>query len=471
MKHILYILLFSVLGSLASCIEDSISTSPAHQPDFSVDTLHIGTLFTGQSSPTHSFIVYNRHDKVISIGSIAMRDGRSFRVNVDGVAGHSFSNVEIRPNDSIFVFVEVTVPPTGQVSPMPLVDVLDFVTNGVTRSVVVEAIGQDVERVRALIVERDTTLDPTLPIQVFDSIVVKPGATLTIPEGTTMHFHDKARLSVYGTLRVLGSVERPVNMTGDRTDNVVGSIPFDLMASQWHGVEFLPGSTDNYLSHAVIRNTVAGVLIDSLGARSTAADVTLVNCRLRNSARHALEVIHSSVDAVGCEFAEASQGVLSTRGGRYLFNHCTFANYYLFTVIGGPAISLSHLNGDDDDGSGLPYTQALFSNSIIYGLGDDLSHGDLTSTGVIFKTCLLKSEGTDDDNFISCLWGSDPMYYTSREDYVFDYRLMEGSPAAAAADAAGVDPRGSVDFYGISRFPTPSLGAYQFVPGEGDGRP
>lgn len=468
MKHILYTLLLIVATTLVSCIEDSISTSPSDQPTFSVDTLRLGTLFTQQSSPTYSFVVYNRHDKVMNISSIAMRDGSMFRMNVDGVAGHTFSNVEIRPNDSIFVFIEVTIPQAGTSMPTQVGDVLDFVTNGVSRSVVIEATGQDVNRLRGLVVDHDMTLDNSFPLQIFDSLVVKPGATLTIPAGTTMHFHDKAVLRVYGTLRSLGTAEAPVNMTGDRTDNVVGSIPFDLMASQWQGVEFLTGSTNNYLTHTTIRNTVAGVLVDSLGSTSSAPDITFVNCRLRNSARHSLEVIHSSVDAVGCEIAEASQGVMSLRGGSHNFNHCTFANYYLFTVIGGPAIGLDHLNSDNDDGSGLPYTEARFTNSIIYGLGSDLSHGNLTSSGVTFDTCLFKSEGSDDDNFTNCLWDTDPMYYTVREDYIFDYRLKDESPAAAAANPTLTDPRAATDFYGVSRLPSPSLGAYQYLPAGAD---
>lgn len=467
MKKLLYFLLISILGITASCIEDSISTSPSDQPTFSVDTLQMGLLFTEQSSPTYSFIVYNRHDKVMSINSITMRDGSVFRINVDGVAGKSFSNVEIRPNDSIFVFVEATIPPAGTVLPVTVEDVLDFVTNGVTRSVIINANGQDVKRIHGLIVEQDMTLDPELPIQVFDSIVVMPGATLTIPAGTNLHFHDKALLRVRGTLRSLGNARNPVTMAGDRTDNVVGSIPFDLMASQWQGVEFLPGSSNNFLTHTVIKNTVAGVLVDSLGtADMSTPQVVFHNCRLRNSARYALEVIHSSVHAIGSEIADASMGVMSLRGGSYLFNQCTFANYYLFSVLGGPSISLSHVSADDDDESGLPMMQALFSNSIIYGLGKDLSHDDLTGTSVTFNTCLFKSNGNDDANFLNCLWDKDPLYNTVREDYIFDYRLKDDSPARDSANPELLDPRAVTDFHGVDRVSPLSLGAYQYQPAE-----
>ena len=86
-----------------SCIEDGYTTSASSQPYFSVDTLDMGTYFTKQPTPTARFVVHNRYDKILNISSITLREGSdgAFRVNVDGFAGSQFTNVEIRPNDSI----------------------------------------------------------------------------------------------------------------------------------------------------------------------------------------------------------------------------------------------------------------------------------------------------------------------------------------------------------------------------------
>lgn len=451
-----------MMAGVTSCIEDGVTTSPSAQPEFSVDTLDMGMVFTQQGTPTYSFTVRNRHDKILNISEIALRDGGKgvFRLNVDGMSGKSFSNVEIRPNDSIYVFVEATVPEVGAPLASEILDCLDFVTNGVTRSVYLRAEGQDVRRMRGVVIDTDTRLDADYPYQIFDSLVVSEGATLTLDPGVALHFHDKSILKVKGRLVSDGTPERPVNMTGDRTDNVVGSIPFDLMASQWYGVVFEPTAGGSRLTSTVIRNTVAGVTVDSVAAPdSRTPGVKFVNCRLRNSAGRALNAFHSDVEAVGCEIADASQGVAYLHGGNVRFNFCTFANYYLFTALGGPAIALDHIAYDNDDGSGLPYMQADFTNCIIYGNGADLSHGDLTGTDVYFRNCLFKSSGSDDDNFISCLWDTDPLYFTVREDYIFDYRLREGSPAAEAADPTLTLDGWATDFYGIPR--RLSLGAYQ----------
>ena len=110
----------------------------------------------------------------------------------------------------------------------------------------------------------------------------------------------------------------------------------------------------------------------------------------------------------------------------------------------------------------MPYLVADFTNSIIYGNGSDLSVGDFTGCQVTLRRCLLKSAGADDDNFINCLWESDPLYYTVRSDYYFDYRLQPDSPALGTADPALTLPEASTDFYGVSRLGVaPNLGAYQ----------
>lgn len=443
---------------LASCIEDGFDTSPSAQPQFSVDTLRMGVSFTEQPTPTARFTVRNRNSKNISISRIALRDDADghFRINVDGFAGREFSDVEIRPNDSIFVFVEATLPPNSTPQLTDIFAHLDFTTNGVTSSVVIMATGQDVARRRGYIVTADEHWDATYPYQIFDSLIIAPGARLTLDPGVTLHFHDKAELRVFGTLTALGTPELPVNMTGDRTGNVVGDISFDLMASQWEGVTFMPGSRGNRLEHTIVRNTVNGVWADSL------SQATFVNCRLRNAAVYPLVSRHADLTLIGTEVAEGGDGLFAMMGGRAVANHCTFANYYLFKAISGPALHLVHFSEESAvEGWDAPFLEADFSNCIIYGLGEDIDHGDFTGCNVFFRACVFKSEGEDDDNFIACFWDTDPLYGTVRSDYYFDYRLQPDSPVIGLADPLLTLPAAAHDFYGTPRHPAPTPGAYQ----------
>lgn len=458
-NHLSY--LFSAILSifaLASCIEDGFTSSPTDQPVFSVDTLDIGTIFTEQVSTTHRFTVYNRADKSLNISHISISGDNAslFRLNVDGFSGREFSNVEIRANDSILVFVETTLPANGQNVPVQLTASLDFLTNGVARSVVLSATGRDVVRLRATTINEDTILEASKPYQIFDSLVVAAGATLTLPAGTEMFFHDAASFIVHGTLLVQGEVGREVSICGDRTGFVAADISFDLMSRQWGGLRFTPSSTDNELHYLHLCNTTRGVVAE--GSPDSPTSLLMVNSRLRNSAGYALEVHNVNLSAYGCEIAEAGSGALLLDGGKHTINQCTLSNYYLFSVIGGAILQFA----TDDNGTLTP--SAEISNTIIYGLGTDVSHGDLSGSSIFLRRCLLKSDGTDDDNFINCMWNTDPKFRTIREDYYFDYRLQAESEAIDAGDPQLVLPLATTDRYGLERGSMPDLGAYVYTP-------
>ncbi len=451
-------ILIGIIASIiffTSCIEDDFTTSPSSQPHYSTDTLHIGDVFTAQGTPTRSFIVYNRNSKGIIISNIRFRDPATsdyFRVNVDGLPGKEFNNVEIRAKDSIYVLVEATLPENGFDKPRIIDAPLDFTVNGVTSTVVINISGRDVNRINGETLTSDTHFTSKRPYFITDSLVVAPGITLTIEPGTTMYFHDKASLKVRGTLISDGTPEEPVHFIGDRTGNVVGGIPYELMSGQWDGIRFYETSRNNALSHTSMRNSLWGITLDSIPSGEIA--LLLTNCQLRNTKSTVISSNHASIYATGCEFAEAPAGIVYLRGGNHRFINCTFSNYYLFAAITGPLI---HFDGDD--------ISADVDNSILYGLGNIMKPDDIEGMPVTFHNSLLKPAGSNDDNFIDCIWDSDPMFYTVREDYFFDYRLRNGSPAIGSANPALMDKSEatSIDYYGMPRGETPDIGAYVYT--------
>lgn len=444
----LAVILMAAIFVMPSCIEDGVTTSPAHQPAFSTDTLRMGDLFTGADNPTFSFRVYNRNNKILNISSIRLKSGAStFRLNVDGLSGTRFSNIEIRPNDSIYVFVSSTLPVNGDYRPLTVEDCIEFITNGVTSEVVVTATGSDVERHRGTVITADTYWSADRPRQIFDSLVVASGATLTLEAGARLYFHDGASMRVRGSLIAEGTPQTHIRLSGDRTGNVVTDISFELMSRQWTGMYFAPTSRGNSLKYTEVCNTWTGVTVDSAGVTDSPV-LTLANCRLRNADGHALTVRHSRVDAFACEFAEAGAGPVNLTGGDYRFIGCTFSNYYLFSAIGGPLLQL------DKPAS------ARIINCIFYGSGADILPGDLSGTAVTVERCLLRSAGADDENFRNCLWDSDPLFYTVRSEYLFDYRIRPESPAVGAALPGYESLSGAADWYGAPRT-SASLGAYE----------
>ncbi len=453
MKYLIYLFFLLLAVALPSCIEDGVDTDPSTQPTFSTDTLQLGTVFTGECTPTFSFKVYNTANKIMRISSVGLRGdvaAGTFRLNVDGMAGTTFSDVEIRPNDSIYIFVEATLPVNGLDQAVEVVEHIDLVTNGRPSSVVLAARGQDVERLYTPVIAADTRWSGRKPRIVMDSLVIASGATLTIDPGVEVMFHDGAYLHVDGSLQSVGTAEAPIIFSGDRTGNVVVDISFDLMAAQWGGIELGPTSHSNLLEYVTVKNTTWGVIVDNAAPGDGTAALTLVNCRLRNSAGYALAVAGSSVVAIGCEIADAASGAILLVGGNHYFNHCTFANYYLFSAIGGALVQMEEM----DDIS------VSFDNCILYGLGSDLSPTDIAGYDVALRRCLIKSAGEDDLDFINCIYAEDPLYYVDREAYIFDYRLQEGSPAIGAAESAYDTWLPAADYWGTPAASPANIGAY-----------
>ena len=372
MKHCSLLIFIALVLAAAGCIEDGFTAAPADAPVPAVDSVRLGTVFTDEPTPTRRFTLRNHASKSVSVTSITLGGDHPeyFRLNVDGFSGREFHDVEIRGKDSIYIFVEATLPPNGRDVPVDISATIDILACGVSRSVVVDAQGRDAERLCATRITADTRFTPGKPYIVYDSLVVAPGATLSLDAGTELYFHDGAYLAVRGTLMTYGTPGQPVHMTGDRTGYVVADISFDIMSRQWTGVFFTSTSRDNVLTGLDMRNTWQGLYVEG-----PETSLTLVNCRLHNSAGLVLESVHARTEAVGCEFAEGGEGLVRLQGGTATLNHCTLANYYLFSAISGPALQLAHLSADmDDDTSGLPYLQATVANSIIYGLGSDPRH-------------------------------------------------------------------------------------------------
>lgn len=461
--------LFGLIAS--SCINDDFDSSPGISLQFSTDTLSFGTIFTDLGSPTARLLVFNRNKKGVSISSIRFRNPDSpFSLNVDGVSGSSFSDVEIRGGDSIYVFIECFIKPDSATEPRVVADQLEFVTNGSTQEVEVMAWAQNVRRLHGLRVEEDMRLTPELPYIVFDSISVEEGATLTIEPGVTLMFHDKAGMTVRGKLEAVGKTGKAINLRGDRIDNVLPGVSYDIMAGQWRGITFAKESFGNRMEFVDMRSTSDGLRIDSC-ADTSRTKLTLVNSWLHNSQSSVLESRHARVDAFGCCFSEAPLAVVSLSGGQHRFVQCTIANNYLFSAVTQANLTLSHCLPEESEESSLPLMNASFENCIIYGLGSPISPGDLNGSEVFLRNVLLKADGTDDDNFIDCIWNEDPLFLTVRSDYYFNYRLMNDSPAIGKGNPAFVTAECLFDMDGLDRLANgaPDLGAYVYSPSEAAG--
>ena len=252
MKRFLQITISVMSVLLAACSEDTdFSASPSLRLEFSRDTIAFDTLFTTVGSPTAGLVVRNRNSDALRISNVRLGSGGSsgFSVLVDGQYGSSMSDLEIRGKDSIFVYAAVELERNGADVPLMVKDSLIFtLESGVQQQVALLAYGRDVTFMRGEVIATDSLL-PGGHYVIYDSLVVAPDATLALEKGTTLYFHDKAFLRVEGTLDARGSLEQPVVMRGDRTDNMFSYLPYDRVPGQWGGVVFSSTSNNNRLLH------------------------------------------------------------------------------------------------------------------------------------------------------------------------------------------------------------------------------
>ena len=463
LKNILFIVCAFFAIIISSCISDEISDSPSDTLTFSNDTVNFGAVFTNLNTPTARLLVYNRNKKGVNISSIRFRNPDTpFRLNVDGVSGDSFTDVEIRGNDSIYVFMECYIHADETVEPFRVADQLEFVTNGVRQEVEVEAWGWNVTRLNSMKVEKDMRLTAQRPYIIFDTLTVEEGGTLSIDPGAWLLFHDKASLKVKGKLLAIGETDNFIRMSGDRLDDILPDVAYDQLAGQWGGIDIAPESFGNRMEYVNMRSTISGLRVDSCGDLSK-NKLTLVNSWLHNSQGNVLSSEYASVDAYGCCFSEAAGSVVRLIGGKHGFVQCTIANSYLFSALYQPNLYLGHCIPDHAEENDQPLMTANFDNGIVWGqIGDPIYPGDLTGSSVFMRNMLFKAAGSDDENFIECVWNEDPLFYTVREDYFFDYRLQPDSPAFGKGNPYYLTPECLYDMDGLYRLADglPALGAY-----------
>ncbi len=474
MTHFRYFLwlastLLLSMSIFSSCIEDGFTTSPSDVLDFNMDTVSFDTVITLQGTATKQMVVYNHSPKQISISSIKVAGESSkghFHLNVDGIRGDEFHNVEIRGNDSIFIFIEAYLDEMEQDEPTMLEDHLVFVTNGKTQSVLLSAWGQDVVRINGDTISRNTRFTANKPYLIYDTMFVAPGVTLTLDAGTTLLFHDKAAMRCAGKMLANGTAESPITFRGDRLDRIVGETSFDIMSGQWGGIIFTTPTMGNVLKHVIMKGSTIGMHCRNDYGDTEQCALKLVNCVLTNSTTTCLAALACRVEAIGTEFSDAGEEVVYFEGCRVQASQCTFANYYLFGVSDLPVITVCdahYTNGQ------IGRINAYFDNCIIYNAlssKPEINDGKLGDFDVYLRYCLLQSKGVDDANFINCVWGADPCFLTVRDEHLFDYRLGNESDAIGKGDPSLCPAEARYDRYGSDRLASGAvdLGAYVWIP-------
>lgn len=428
MKQLLYIFITTFLLALASCMGEEEYTAATNDTlSFSVDTIAFDTVIAGEGTKTYTFQVFNPNKKALRIARIALGKGSAspFTLNVDGtwLTGGTNDNVPavftISGEDSLRVFVELLAPITDKDTPQELEDRIDFtLESGRSQKVVLTAASQDVNIMRGTIIEQDTQLQSVRPFQIYDSLVVKEGATLTLAAGTTLMFHPGASLIVHGKLKATGTMQAPVVFRGDRLDKMFDGQPYDRVPGQWGGITFTRTSTGNDLTWVDIHSGTYGIRLDSTGIDKQ--KLIIDNSIIHNVSRDAFYAKYAQAFVGNSQISNAGGNCISIIGGDYTFVHCTIGQFYSFD--GGHGVALEFSNTEYDEP--VPLERCMFVNSIISGYSDDDIMGNSSERhqdcafNYLFKNCLLNTPKVESEAIIDCL-------FEDKKDY--DYEALKDS--------------------------------------------
>lgn len=364
--HIPLFLVLLIIICTVSCKKESFITSSDALLRTSVDTLHYDTVFTSVGSITQSFKIFNMNEQKLKLSNVQLMGGSSsfFKINVDGVAGTSFNDIEIDANDSIYVFATVNINPNASNLPFIVQDSIRINYNGNTTFVQLDAFGQNANFFRNRRVTTDSTWNNNLPFVILGSLTVDSAKTLTINKGIKVYFHADAPMLINGTLKAIGAkddVDR-IKFAGDRLDE-----PYRNFPGSWPGIYFNSSSKDNLMQFCIVKNAYQGTIaVNPPPLPNTNTKLVLQECIIDNIYDVAIGGSNTSISARNCLVSNCGYNVYVTAGGLYDFNHCTLASYgnnYLphkYPILTISDVATATVN--------LPLNFTM-KNSIVYGEG------------------------------------------------------------------------------------------------------
>jgi hypothetical protein len=417
-RLLLFFLLLAV--PFSSCKKDEFLTDGDVKLNFSEEKILFDTVFVSVGSVTKNFKVYNPYNQPVKTNIRMAGNGINFRMNVNGLPGRSFNNVEIRAKDSLWIFVEVTVDPGTGNLPFVISDSIIFETNGNQQDVDLVAWGQNAHFIvadhfpsglpsYALIdpaPNANVTWDSVLPYVIYGFAVVDEGQTLTIDKGTQIHFYNNSGLWVYkgGTLKVQGTPLQPVVFQGSRRESDFAEEP-----GQWDRIWLNNGSFSE-INYAIIKNGFIGLQCDVFPSPAAADQLLLSNTEIRNMSGAGIYSTNFTIKAWNDLITSCGAYTCAlTAGGDYDFVHCTFADFWSFGQRSTPSVFINNYQTESNAIVVYNLDSARFSNCIIEGDQDDELGFDFITNqpGVkinyIFRNTLIKATqtATSDSHFIN----------------------------------------------------------------------
>lgn len=480
-KYWVHSILFLFIVGTLSCSDD-LTASADSRLSFSMDTVKFDTVFTSLGSVTRKFLIYNKGKSDLLIQSIGLSQGKLslFRINVDGTtsADNQFKNIKIRANDSMYVFVSVTINPNNSDNPVLVEDALTFTTGSLNKKVILNAIGQDIILFKNRRITSDSVLTAQKPFFVMGELTVDSLRTLTISAGCRFYFYSDGHLKVNGTLIANGSFEKPIVMRGHRFDKVAFEIPFPYnnIWGQWGGVTLNGAGRHHVLQHVFMNGGAYGIIASNTDMNQP-SEIKMDYCRIHNFTTTGLMTENHDLNITNTEISNTGSYCVYIKGGKHSFVHCTLANYFNDSDISSlitnrrdsnPALLIMNMERCSP-------MESNFQNCIITGSKDnEFSLATLfadTYKGNFESNYIKRPNPLTGFQFKNTRWAAkaDTIFintrYMSVIDAYFDFRLDSVSVARGIANKA-IAEKYPLDLLGNDRIKdnSPDLGAYQWMP-------
>lgn len=385
------LIVFGALFILGACRQEENIVTASAELRFSTDTVFLDTVFETIGSSTYELKVYNDSKESISIPQIRLADPASpYRLNINGTATNSLNNVEILPEDSIYIFVEVNAGEVNNAPDLLVEDQIIFDLAGLSQAVqlvslakqaifhfpnrfIVLGSGPGAVVIPYSIINCNETWDASLPHVVYGYAVIDSGCTLNIDPGVDVHFHENSGLWVFNEAQLnIAANANPgigdsVTFSSDRLEPFYEEVP-----GQWGGVLgglYIGQGAKANINNLVLKNAVNGLRADSA---IYSDQLRIRNSYILNSSRTAFYAGYSNVDAQNLVVANQGLYGLYAFGGNYEFRHCTFANFWNQSTRQESCVLLTNfLEFQDADGTiqriARDLEKAYFGNCIIDG--------------------------------------------------------------------------------------------------------
>ena len=475
----------------SSCRKDFSAELSSGKLTFSKDTVYLDTVFTNIGSSTYNLKVYNKSNKNISVPFIGLGRGENsfYRLNVDGVPGKIFENVEILAKDSLYIFIETTLDYSQVTNPIytdeivfdsgenlqevklvTLVKDAHFLfpskdSNGFIETISIGKTtnGEDL-KVNGFFLEDNTTFTNEKPYVIYGYCAVPASKTLTIEAGAKIHFHANSGLviSKNATLTINGELNNKVIIEGDRLEPQFREIP-----GQWGAIWLRAGSKNNSIKNTIIKNASAGIISDSIGNNS-APTLIIKNSQIYNSSNFGILGRETNIYGENLVINNSGQSSLAcTIGGTYNFVHSTFANYWNNSFRQYPSVLINNFFTYSKNNAQIVEARDLhaanFTNCIIDGNGNielviDKAEG--TVFNYSFKNNLLRFKDLNDPiHYIDNIFNGNP-HFKSPE--INELIIGDKSDAVKKGSETGkiLAPN---DILGVTRTSPPDIGAYQNI--------